>query len=694
MEGEHTMEELQSMTTNIKLRKHIFANQDVTIQAFEQECNITIPAVYRRFLSLYDGGILDETIYDQDGCSFYIEMFFGFSGTSETFSTLKGTALFQEFIQKGFLPIAKDAFGNYILLNIRGKQYGSVHFFAHDEQIHYQFLTYNFLQFLQLCKSDVDMFQYGVYTDVILYVTKQDDQEMHDNMIPNDIDRILDEEMQPHKHIKVQELMDAPEPFQEGFLHFDHFPFKLLIIQKLMYQQDYLPEFNIYDAFDKYGLDPENDLKGPEPYLFALRYFKELLIPVELAQYVDELTIDSKHSIYYNLNLHYRLDDKRWMVHEVSNEELSQFTNLKKVINQSVDAASFVYMLRMRGIEVEDTMHMDDYTATHILELLQHPEQCLQIQMVNGETFLQLLRAVFGGYYQALFSEDLQLIAMQYQEIDHLDRFQWMIQVFAEALRKQDLTLIRCIFPEEVCQHYIITCDIKKLRQRIITWNGAPFRIQYDMKTMQWSILPMLNNTHPNFKTAELEQTNATSKHFDKTTPKRIKTPYSKKKRLIFVCFILFCICMFIFHLLYNQHVFYTYYEDFERGFQTVSNSNNDNYLEDLKGNRLLEESFRSIIPTYSVLILLHGEDVDGIYDIDQKQCIHGFFRYATIINLKKDGKQLDYEGILATKDDRHWYLYTAEHKEGVEIQMDKEQYSAYFDDTIDLDTYTLLREE
>lgn len=686
------MEGLQAITTNIKIRKHTFLNQEVTIQEFEQACNITIPAVYRRFLSTYDGGELDETMFEQGEFSFYIESFFGFSGGSESFHTLKEQTLFQTFIQKGYLAIAKDAFGDYVLLCIRGSQYGSVYFFAHDEPCRYQLITQSFLQFIQCCKSDVDIFQHGVYQDVILYRLDQDDIFDYDNMKANEIDRILEEENQPNKDQVIQRLMDRFEPSQEGYLHFDHFAFKLLVIQQLMYQHKYLPEYNLYDAIDKLGLDSD-DLEDAGPYLFALRYFKALQIPVEFAQYVDELTIDSNLSIYANIGC----DDasvKPWIPETLSDQELRQFTNLKSVFNRCENAIHFVGFLRMQGIEVVNQIQGEDDIATHIIEILQHPEQCLQTQYVNGETFLHLLRVEFGGYYQALFSEDLQRIVMNDQKIDQKERYQTMIQVLSEALRKHNLTLIRCVFPNETCHHYILTGDINKLRQCIVTWDDPTYHIEYDMKTMQWSILPMPDQANSDYDHTGQEQIISKFKTYNKKVPKYMKKPFYKRKVVIIGGIVLLLVVFDMVNYVWNHMDYYIYYEDFERGFQTVSKNSHDYYLEDLEGQRLLEEGFESIEPTYSSLVFLEGDDLYGIYDTQQQARIHGDFTYACIIQLRKSGKILDYEGILATKDERHWYVYSEEHKDGMEILMEKDYYVSFYNDIVDLDTKTIIRED
>lgn len=116
----------------------------------------------------------------------------------------------------------------------------------------------------------------------------------------------------------------------EQCLMFDNFNFKLAVIQELMYEQEVLkPYFDIYDylKFKKSKANTES-LKNVKP---AVDFFKNLKIPLSLAEKVEKITMDGGNEIYMNICPAWDGEDDRFDLDEVTAEELKQFPNLKKM---------------------------------------------------------------------------------------------------------------------------------------------------------------------------------------------------------------------------------------------------------------------------------------------------------------------------------------------------------------------------
>lgn len=115
---------------------------------------------------------------------------------------------------------------------------------------------------------------------------------------------------------------------EEKCLIFDNFNFKLAVIQELMYEQEILkPYFDIYDylKFKKSKANTES-FKNVKP---AVDFFKNLKIPLSLADKVEKIQMDGGNEIYMNICPAWDGEDERFDLDKVTLEELQQFPNLK-----------------------------------------------------------------------------------------------------------------------------------------------------------------------------------------------------------------------------------------------------------------------------------------------------------------------------------------------------------------------------
>ena len=140
----------------------------------------------------------------------------------------------------------------------------------------------------------------------------------------------------------------------EECLVFDTFNFKLAVINELMYNQEVLkPYFDIYDymAFKKahWNLETDKNVRA------AVNYFKELPIPVSLADYVTEINMDGADDIHMNIAPEWDGRDERFDFNKLTEVELKQFKNLKKMIifGNDKDADKLRKVCEPLGIEVE-----------------------------------------------------------------------------------------------------------------------------------------------------------------------------------------------------------------------------------------------------------------------------------------------------------------------------------------------------
>lgn len=157
-------------------------------------------------------------------------------------------------------------------------------------------------------------------------------------------------------------IVDNPyelKPIDEPSLKFDNFNFKLCIIQALMYEKKLLkPEFDIYEFAKCYPPREINiDDEGYDPIKPAIDYFKKLEIPASLAPEVEEIIMDGGNDIYGQIYPFWDGEDDYFDLKRVSDAELSQFENLKRMvlINSPENLGkTLINRLEKHGIELKE----------------------------------------------------------------------------------------------------------------------------------------------------------------------------------------------------------------------------------------------------------------------------------------------------------------------------------------------------
>ena len=138
---------------------------------------------------------------------------------------------------------------------------------------------------------------------------------------------------------------------ESEFLVFDNLPFKLTVIEVLMYELKLLGEpYNALDEFfERYKADymtvsEEESLRRLEEYIErGTKFFTELKIPRSLAPKIRYLYTGEEMSVYGNINpqcLNGRKydDGAMFAITDISEREIKQFPNLEGItFNMYID---------------------------------------------------------------------------------------------------------------------------------------------------------------------------------------------------------------------------------------------------------------------------------------------------------------------------------------------------------------------
>lgn len=110
-----------------------------------------LPGPYKKFLLNYNGGYTPKTRFRMGGVSSDLRGFFGFGSAKLPFPA----GLLEDRLPEGLLPIARDSFGNHILLAVTGENSGSIYFADHERGGALILLKKDFAAFVRACKSEV-----------------------------------------------------------------------------------------------------------------------------------------------------------------------------------------------------------------------------------------------------------------------------------------------------------------------------------------------------------------------------------------------------------------------------------------------------------------------------------------------------------------------------------------------------------
>jgi hypothetical protein len=145
------------------------------------------------------------------------------------------------------------------------------------------------------------------------------------------------------------------QKLQDEILSFTNLNFKLAIVQELMYNQGLLaPVFDVHDfAADYAKREIDVNEEGYEIIPEVKKWFQTLPVIASLAEKVEFLYLDGGNEIYGQLCPLWDGDDNLYDIKSLTQEELSQFPNLKRIETAGIALSPKVRkLLAANGITV------------------------------------------------------------------------------------------------------------------------------------------------------------------------------------------------------------------------------------------------------------------------------------------------------------------------------------------------------
>lgn len=122
----------------------------------EEDLKIKLPEDYSRFLDKYNGGVTHESEVKigrnwDDVC--------GFNGVGEvdedySFESMKSMGVLENYLKRGFLPIADNSLGDYYCILLKTEDYGSIYLLYHDLLGKKKKIFSSFTEFINNIKSE------------------------------------------------------------------------------------------------------------------------------------------------------------------------------------------------------------------------------------------------------------------------------------------------------------------------------------------------------------------------------------------------------------------------------------------------------------------------------------------------------------------------------------------------------------
>ena len=121
----------------------------------EAQYSFTFPSQFRQFLINYNGGYTPKTKFKIGKLSSDVRGFYGVGRAELNYSFFTGRMEFNDYTKSGFVPIACDSFGNYIVIAITGGSLGQMFFEDHEQASKRYLLAPDFASFIKACKSEL-----------------------------------------------------------------------------------------------------------------------------------------------------------------------------------------------------------------------------------------------------------------------------------------------------------------------------------------------------------------------------------------------------------------------------------------------------------------------------------------------------------------------------------------------------------
>lgn len=129
-------------------------NIEALVERYEQSHGLRFPEQHRRFLLRYNGGETPKTGFRMGGTSSDVAGFYGLGKAARNYGGFDEMGQMALFLQEDLLPIAANAFGDWITIGLRGEKTGQICFRRHDARKKYTVLARTLAEFVRQCKSE------------------------------------------------------------------------------------------------------------------------------------------------------------------------------------------------------------------------------------------------------------------------------------------------------------------------------------------------------------------------------------------------------------------------------------------------------------------------------------------------------------------------------------------------------------
>ena len=166
------------------------------VKKFEEKFNVKFESEYREFLIKYNGGETPDTTFIKGKRKETVRYLFGIK-TSES---IERQLEYNDFREKGWIPIGEDVWGNYFAIGFLEEDFGQIYFCDHERGFRKTKIAGSFKDFISKCESKL--------VDVARLHPKECEKRMIENGLADHIDKILRKHWkEQYKHYKkmVQE---------------------------------------------------------------------------------------------------------------------------------------------------------------------------------------------------------------------------------------------------------------------------------------------------------------------------------------------------------------------------------------------------------------------------------------------------------------------------------------------------------
>lgn len=120
---------------NINFLSHGEPLSDAAIVQAEQRMQVRFPEDYRCFLKRFNGGEPEGHFFAIPSMAnrSSVRMFYGING-DECFDLVRNWEVFLGRMPPNLIPIGDDAFGNLVVISVRGEDVGKVYYWDHDQE--------------------------------------------------------------------------------------------------------------------------------------------------------------------------------------------------------------------------------------------------------------------------------------------------------------------------------------------------------------------------------------------------------------------------------------------------------------------------------------------------------------------------------------------------------------------------------